>query len=275
MQSPESLIICYRFIHGGAWRSPLITSRSIGPSLPFLSPSTFPIAAVASLNYRLSPYPSHATLPSDPSDKSRNAKHPDHIIDVLTAIGYLQQQYGFGSQYVLVGHSVGATLALQVAMGLWEAAPSSVATNAESHQQVKVEQPVGIVGVEGIYDLRALRDANPTQTAYQQFLEAAMGKDESVWDTASPVSGSYATSWPGGKVMVSAHSREDELVDMGQVEMLRKRLHRERGVGREDIVVQLQGKHDEVWEQGVEMARAVEAAFHQLEEHDAAGSAKG
>ena len=112
------------YLHGGYYRDPLITSSTFNPLLstllhhPTISKSVSPqIAGYASINYRLSPHPE---FPQDPDKTSnyelRNAKHPDHINDVLTAIADLQRRYGFESNYVLIGHSVGATLALQTAL---------------------------------------------------------------------------------------------------------------------------------------------------------------
>ena len=76
------------YIHGGAFRDPLCTSLSILPSLPALF-STSHIDKIASLNYRLSPYPHHPTHPSSPNNESRNRRWPDHIDDVRDAIRWL------------------------------------------------------------------------------------------------------------------------------------------------------------------------------------------
>ncbi|KAL2397051.1 hypothetical protein ABEF95_002223 [Exophiala dermatitidis] len=72
------------------------------------------IAGYASINYRLSPH--HQKAPQDPTKtpkyELRDARWPDHIHDVVQAIAHLQQKYGFGENYLLVGHSVGATMAV-------------------------------------------------------------------------------------------------------------------------------------------------------------------
>ena len=126
------------------------------------------IAGFASINYRLSPYPSHPSDPSSPSDPSRNAKHPNHIHDVLNAIRLLQKEYGFGERYLLVGHSCGATLAFQVAM----------IRRGEGPYKPGYEKPVGVLGVEGVYDMVALRDNHKEEAVYQEIIENVFGTDE-------------------------------------------------------------------------------------------------
>ncbi|KAL8970694.1 MAG: hypothetical protein Q9197_003677, partial [Variospora fuerteventurae] len=147
------------YIHGGAFRDPAITSHSIIPSLPHLffpssssaqqNPRTR-IAAIASINYRLSPYyPASRHHPTDhPSraddddddDESRDAKWPDHVHDVRAGIEWLlrsdagrerakkkypaplneeeEEEEEKGERIILVGHSVGATIAFAIALGL-------------------------------------------------------------------------------------------------------------------------------------------------------------
>ncbi|RMY50255.1 hypothetical protein D0864_14589 [Hortaea werneckii] len=106
------------YIHGGAWRDPEIDSTSFLPTQTLLSQSRAidQIAGFASINYRLSPYPSHPRIPSHPADPARTAHHPDHLSDILAALRHLQDAFGFGTRYLLVGHSCGATLAFQAAM---------------------------------------------------------------------------------------------------------------------------------------------------------------
>ena len=125
--------------------------------------------------------------------------------------------------------------------------------------------PAAIVGVAGIYNMKLLRDTHTEIPAYDVFTTAAFGDDEDEWDKASPTNGKYAKTWPSGRVMVVAHSREDELVDWVQVEAIEKILHKERKDTRSNKVLELKGKHHEIWMEGGEMARAIREALQRLD----------
>lgn len=227
------------------------------PSVPIPSPLLPHIAGFASLNYRLSPHPSHLTSPSSPDDKSRNAKHPNHINDVTAALGYLQAEYKFGHRYILVGHSCGASLAFQVAMGL------STLPHASA-----VKQPIGIIGVCGLYDIPATIQNHPDQYMYKDFVSQAFGEDELTWIEASPASGHYADTWGCGKFSMIAHSRDDELVEWAQCEIMTEALKKQSddgsGVLTQDMLVELIGKHAEVWQDGKQIAECIESALQEL-----------
>ena len=100
-------------IHGGAWRDPFLTSASIEAAVShaFSEPDK-PLDAIVSLNYTLSPFPTHPIVPYDPerdnhSDPSRDARHPDHVRDILRAFFHLRK-FGLGDgSYILKGHSAG------------------------------------------------------------------------------------------------------------------------------------------------------------------------
>ena len=81
-----------------------------------------------------------------------------------------------------------------------------------------------------------------------------------------------------------AHSRDDELVEWEQVELMEKALlsengggfRRRDGTGKEEeeedgrestkgvTVLELRGKHDQIWEEGGEMARAVSVTLEKV-----------
>ena len=256
---PKRLFLIY--IHGGAWRDPAILAPSFASTQSHLlkagSDSTQDsISGIATLNYRLSPYPAHPTDPSNPHDPSRNARHPDHINDVLSAILYLQETYRFGNRYVLIGHSCGATLALQVAMKRFWGSQY----DPTSALELNVEPPIAIVGVSGIYDMPRLVDDNAAQPAYRDLVVNAMGSDMKVWDDASPSSGDFEEARQYGRLVVLVHSESDELVGMEQSVIMWK-VFGEQGFDddsksdRKRKFVKLTGlKHDEVWEDGKEFA---------------------
>lgn len=238
----------YRFIHGGAWRDPRSTFSEAEPTINALldpasqwhlpdAPSR--VAGFASLNYRLSPHPAFSQdATTTPPFAARLARHPDHLDDVVSGLRFLQKRLGFASSgdYVLFGHSAGATLAYQA---LLDSAAADVAL------------PVAVVGFEGIYDLVGL--GGRMGGGYAGFIEGAFGTDRAAWREASPATGAGSFgAWAGQKgprLAVLAHSADDELVDMPEVETMEKRL---RGDGVRDLLVfrDLKGGHFDVLKDG-------------------------
>ncbi|KAK3293514.1 Alpha/Beta hydrolase protein [Chaetomium fimeti] len=276
------------YIHGGAWRDPAITSTSFTAAATnlllraagttnadsTLSLSESGLAGLVSLNYRLSPHPSHP--PSTPADKlSRSARHPEHVADVRAALAFLGR-LGIlggggsgGGNWVLAGHSCGATLAFQAVMhprrwGL--ASRGEVASPGEG-----LPKPAVLVGFNGLYDLAGFIAAPPEgfghlREGYREFVEGAFGADEGVWKNVCPatVEGNWVGEWIGdghadgegpGKTVVLVQSREDTLVPWDQLEAMRARLADEGRVGVK--VMEATGKHDDVWREGGRMAEVL------------------
>lgn len=202
------------------------------------------VAGFASLNYRLSPHPSFAQdAATTPSFAARVARHPDHLDDVVSGLSFLQRRLGFGSDYVLFGHSAGATLAYQALLG-----PACRGAGAGLDD---VALPAAVVGFEGIYDLVGLDGR--MGGGYAGFIEAAFGTDRAAWRDASPATavGSFG-DWAGRdgpRLAVLAHSADDELVDMPEVETMERRLRRD---GVRDVLVfrDLKGGHFDVLNDG-------------------------
>jgi acetyl esterase/lipase len=218
---------------------------SFNPTLDAFSESTLAnMDGVASINYRLSAYPDHSTNPSADDDPSRNAKHPDHLEDVTTTLLFLQRQYGIDGRYVLVGHSCGATLALQVP--------------ATFKRQV-VPRPAAIIGSEGIYDIPNLVKVH-THPAYRQFVVSAFGDEESVWRKVSPC---YMDPglWLTSKEVVISHSLEDELVGQDQAEAMLNCLRSTKTWQGQARFVTVEGAHDSIWSEGHAMAQLIESAL--------------
>lgn len=137
-----------------------------------------------------------------------------------------------------------------------------------------IAQPMAILGTEGIYDVKLLRDTHKHITAYQEFSEGAFGSDESVWDAASPAAkgedglSGVERGWKSGLVAIVAHSEEDSLVDRGQASAMTNALYRwgaqKEPSTRRVVWLQLTGEHDEPWEKGDELARAIAFAIDEL-----------
>jgi acetyl esterase/lipase len=261
------------YIHGGAWRDPLITPLTFLPTITHLLDSHSAhaeehIAAFASLDYRLSAHPGFPQdVSSTPPQRFRNAKHPDHIQDVCAALAFLQKTYGIADRYILVGHSCGATLAFQTIMGI---DGSTGASNSSPGSRFVA--PCAIIGIAGIYDLRLLRDSHADVPAYQAFLHDAFGPDEAIWDRVSPARyEGFGEAWKAGgigKVVALATSAGDELVDGEQLEAMKRRLGElTLGDGNVKVVMwdkRLEGAHDEIWERGEGIAEIVALVIKEL-----------
>ncbi len=292
----EDLWIIY--IHGGAWRDPKVDCKSFRPAQLILlewiaaaakasSESGFGpgpgfgtttkeytrslnhIAGLASINYSLSPHPDY---PTDSKDSSRNAKHPQHVSDILSALAYLQHLFNFGSRYILVGHSCGATLAMQTVMS-----HRHLSSNEQASRMPYVEKPICVLGVNGLYDLGNLVHHSGTKHAshtavYSTFLASAFGADETIWAQVSPARCSdYIFQGRDMSLVMLARSKEDTLVPNDQAEMMEKTLvdtHRfSRGsldCARTVRIVEINGDHDEVWEKGVQLAELIRSAVEEL-----------
>ncbi|ODQ54800.1 alpha/beta-hydrolase [Saitoella complicata NRRL Y-17804] len=214
------------FIHGGAWRDPNNTSKDGHPLLTSLlsttTTTTSPPFGCASLNYRLSP----------------DVTHPAHLDDCISALRLLHEQYGM-QEYILVGHSAGATLAFQIAHAL---SPS---------QKGDLGTLKSLICTEGLYDLADLCTEYPD---YTSFVESAFDSVRAA-SVASPVNLLEGVEKEGVEVVL-VQSMEDELLSPWQTGLMEERLER-RGWSVE--VRGAAGKHDEVFvgPEVVEVAREV------------------
>lgn len=204
------------------------------------------VAGFASLNYRLSPHPSFAQDPATtPSFAARAARHPDHLDDVVCGLRFLQRALGLGGDYVLFGHSAGAFLAYQALLG------PACRAGAGGGAGPDVALPAAVVGFEGIYDLVGLDGR--MGGGYAGFIGAAFGADRAAWRDASPATaaGSFG-AWAGQRgprLAVLAHSADDELVDMPELETMERRLKAD-GVRHVLVFRDLKGGHSDVLNDG-------------------------
>ncbi|KND93476.1 Kynurenine formamidase [Tolypocladium ophioglossoides CBS 100239] len=247
------------FIHGGAWRDPRNTLEDFMPSIKHMLSShdiaQFALRGFVSIDYRLSPY---ADFPQDPAEahspELRRARHPDHILDVRAALKFLESEYQLAKDYVLVGHSAGATLAYQLLMG--------EAALAGQRMPQTVPLPAAVIGISGIYDLVGLNNRHGGN--YAGFISAAFGTDQKAWQRASPASfaGSIKENWPGSPYSLLAHSAEDSLIDSLETESMAAKLAKD-GVDL-SVVKDLTGEHDFVWQDGSQVARLVAQVLERL-----------
>ncbi|CCG84576.1 protein of unknown function [Taphrina deformans PYCC 5710] len=144
--------------------------------------------------------------------------------DIVEALHFLKRNYDL-KHCVLLGHSAGATLAIQV-----------------FHQFRR--EIMAMVLFNGIYDLVALVDEYPE---YNKFVSAAFGDlDSSDWETASPTHIMLHTDVKPQhlhELVILAHSLEDELLSMQQSDLFQRVLNKVWG---EEIQRKLiHGKHDD------------------------------
>ena len=247
-------------IHGGAWRDPELTSSSIEAAVAhaFSAPDvSAPITAIASLNYTLSQFPNHPTLPYDAikdhhSDPAREAVHPQHVSDILHGLALLRS-FGLADQsYILSGHSAGASLAFQAIL--------------QSPRHYGLENipdapcPAALLGLNGLYDFSALVNGlggshEHLRDEYEMLLSNAFGADQQTWPAASParfdpaeiVERVRAGKAPG--LVVLDQSTQDQLVPMNQRQRLRANLSM---VGDLRVVEghRCAGSHAAPWVQG-------------------------
>ena len=263
-------------IHGGAWRDPQLSAASIEPAVAHAFSNTdvsLPIAVIASINYTLSQFPTHPSLPYDAmkdnhSDLAREAIHPQHVSDVLHGLALLRSFGLTDGSYILSGHSCGACLAFQAILqppdyyGL-ENVPNSPC-------------PAAILGLNGLYDLPALvyeLDASHEHLRddYERLLSYAFGADKSKWPAASPASFDpveIAERVRESKVprfILLDQSAEDQLVPMNQRERFEANVGEVQGL-RVIRGHRCTGKHAAPWQEGVMIWDSIQDILRILQE---------
>ncbi|KAK9462928.1 Alpha/Beta hydrolase protein [Lipomyces oligophaga] len=202
------------YIHGGAWVDPN-QDKTMGYSL---IQNTVPNEwGAASINYRLSP----------------SVQHPTHLQDIFDAIAMISRLYNV-SNFLIVGHSAGACLALQFLKKISEFS-QSYDTN------LQIPEISAIVCVEGIYDLVELYSEYPN---YLYFIEKAFGDCHEDWRRASPCHFDWdkIRQFSQAKIFL-VQSLQDELLSMRQV-LLMKEILQSGGCDCEFHTIN-GGSHDE------------------------------
>lgn len=257
---PDTLV----HVHGGAWRDPDLTGRSIEATVAHaFRDDHSPIRAVASVNYTISPFPTHPTQPYEVGtaaerDTAREAVHPDHLRDVLQGLRFLRSLGLSERSYVLSGHSAGACLAVQAAL----LGPEAFGLGPE----LTPPTPAALYGVNGLYDLLDLVDRPGPQhehvaEQYASLLAHAFG-DRSQWAAASPsrlVPAVVLDRLERGlvpRIVVLDQSDADQLVPMNQIETMQSRLS-----GIPGLLVarsrRARGPHAMPWEDGLMLWTAI------------------
>ena len=139
------------------------------------------------------------------------------------------------------------------------------------------EAPTVILAVAGNYDYPLLLRTHEPKELYEGFVYGAFGKNQETLEKVSPsLYGEevYVRNWKlkakegegeGRKrVVVVAHSQQDEYVQMsqpkGMIEVLAKLPERRFKYK----FLELKGKHDAMWAKGEEMSRAIAVALREM-----------
>jgi kynurenine formamidase len=250
----------YVHIHGGAWRDPQLSATSIEPTVAYAfakRQASSPITAIASLNYTLTQFPTHPTLPyatgqAGSANPTREAVHPQHVHDALRGLALLRALGMTDGSYLLSGHSCGACIALEAILqspqhyGLRDVADAPC--------------PAALLGVNGLYDLPALVDKlggshEHLRPDYLSMLTNVFGPDQTTWLAASPAGFAPATiqerlgAGLAPRLVVLDQSPADQLVPPNQLGYLEATLRQVTGLR----VVQghrAQGLHAAPWHRG-------------------------
>ena len=277
LPKPRSLLPRYHVhLHGGAWREPQLTSKSIEPTVAHafsLVEESSPIIAIGSINYRVSPFPTHPTFPYDAikdnhTDPAREAIHPQHLSDVLHSFALLRS-FGLTDQsFILSGHSCGACLAFQATLQ----PPRYYGLNNVPDAPC----PAAVLGLNGLYDLPALVNGLGASHAhlkeeYEMLLSNAFGTDKSKWPAASPAGfdpteiTERVREDKSPRLVVLDQSREDQLVPLNQKERLEATLRKVRGM---QVVAghRCTATHAAPWEQGAMIWDSLRDILRMLQE---------
>lgn len=192
-----------------------------------------------------------------------------------SALVFLQRTYGFGSNYVLLGHSAGAALAFQLlaTSPLPSSSTSAPTTGAGTRQAEYPVLPAAVVAFEGLYDFTGVNERFGGE--YASFFRSAFGDDPEGWDVAAPIKfpGNYTERWTGGEFLLLGWSTDDTLVDEPEADNMAQRLRDVDGFVEGDesagkkrllLLKDLRGDHDELWQRGEEVARMVWIALRKL-----------
>jgi kynurenine formamidase len=232
-----------------------VDSKSFEPAVNAIwkSPLRDSIAGFASINYRLSSYPSHSKFPSLPDDPSRNVHYPAHIEDVAQALLYLDENYQIGNRYLLVGHSAGATMAFEL--------------HNSYLQSGSLPQPVCVLGISGIFDFEAFVENHSEIPVYKKIMDNAF-PDKSLWEEASPyINRSLGHIWEQAKAVVISHSKHDGLVEYSQATSMLERVRAIAHCSERVHFLEASGAHDEIWENGNILAGLIMECLKMLQSY--------
>ncbi|CUM66353.1 uncharacterized protein PRCAT00004016001 [Priceomyces carsonii] len=207
------------FIHGGAWRDPSNTFDDFKIVAASMIEDGFE-GLIFSINYRLSP----------------EFKHPIHLIDILSAISFLQERFNI-SEMQLIGHSVGASFILQllsmstiVEDGISDLALAQHGKNSQLPDATQLQilfdavskVKIGkLVLIDGIYDNEEL--LKEYGDLYRGFINDAFSSDKhykNAFQLSNPKFNSVFSFEVIPDHIYILHSMDDELLSPKQTQLL-------------------------------------------------------
>ncbi|RCK63905.1 Kynurenine formamidase [Candida viswanathii] len=194
------------YIHGGAWRDPSNTFDEMAPVV-----ASNPDANHIGINYRLSP----------------GIKHPEHLIDVLRALKLINSRFKVG-KITLLGHSVGATMILQllhfkqiVKDGLKHLDSEEDLDDLLDYvkKNIRFEQ---LLFLDGIYDVVELLKEYPDYSSFvdDAFVNAVHARDATQLSSKNAQLDEPFSLVNKDTKFVIYQSLEDELLSMKQTHLL-------------------------------------------------------
>ncbi|OBA20385.1 alpha/beta-hydrolase [Metschnikowia bicuspidata var. bicuspidata NRRL YB-4993] len=232
-------------VHGGAWNDPLNTYDDFQDLVGFLQAAgAGGLVNIVGINYRLTP----------------EVCHPQHLHDVLGGISKLVHELGV-RRLLVAGHSVGATLALQL-LNYRQIMADGVRELQKAGRAVEPVAPVAeftldtLFFIDGIYDIAGL--VSEYGAPYAAFVDRAFVSERQYRGAVQP-------SWrsPGAfelcfEKAVVVQSTQDELLSLRQTKGFLAFL---RGVGVDcEYHQEAWGRHEEVYRRR-ELAAVMVAAL--------------
>lgn len=182
-------------IHGGAWRDPNNTYDDFLPLCQHLTHTKKDCYNLVGINYRLSP----------------DIKHPAHLLDVITALLWIQKHTP--SQFILlVGHSVGATLILQLL--------NYKQILGQTHSSIPVDPTFcvdTVYFVDGIYDIPQLIEEYGD--GYKEFVLCAFSIEENYINATQLSMADPPKLAHIPRKVVICQSKQDELLSENQTNL--------------------------------------------------------
>lgn len=226
---------CLVFVHGGAWRDPTNTYDDFKQLAQHLQ-SQIPNFNFVGVNYRLSP----------------EVKHPEHLMDLGAALLFLSTSYNM-SNCVLLGHSVGATLLMQLVN--YNKIIELVGVTVPAPLAVKIS---GMVFVDGIYDMVDLIEEYGS--LYEEFVDNAFTNADG-YINALQMTWKCKDNFDAKFKILVVQSLEDELLSLRQTKRFVEYLK------NQEVIYELDtgdwGRHEEVYRRE-ELAQTVRKYLESL-----------